>query len=247
MGEKMEEVTKIGLTIEPAKTKDLGYGVVEVIVSTGSKDRHNEVINPDGIDLKQYNGVVLYGHDYEGLPIGKAIKVWKDKTTKTLRAKMQFAIEEYPFAKTVYNLVKGGYLTDVSIGGIVKKWNEDYSVIEEMEMIEFSVVPIGANRDAKIVAASVGMTIDRVSEEYHEALAKHWKDKAENLPEHEIKSAIKNMKIVLAALEGEVDSSSNETVVDKKRLISIKAKAKELDHEAEGIIRYVKLKTKEIQ
>jgi hypothetical protein len=55
------------------------------------------------------------------------------------------------------------------------------------------------------------------------------------------------MKIVLAALEGEVDSSSNETVVDKKRLISIKAKAKELDHEAEGIIRYVKLKTKEIQ
>ena len=243
--EESTEVKKLSLSIESAKTKDLGYGVVEVIVSTGSKDRHNEVINPDGIDLKNYSGVVLYGHDYEGLPIGKTLKIWKDKATKTLRAKMQFAVDEYPFAKTVYNLVKGGFLTDVSIGGIVKKWNEDYTTIEEMEMIEFSVVPIGANRDAKIVAASVGMTIDNISNEYHEALAKHWQENAKNLPENEIKTAIKNIKIVLAALEGEVVNSSNETELSKTVLVTMKNHAKEIDRQAENVIRIIKLKVKE--
>ena len=239
-----EEIKKLSLSIEATKTKDLGYGQVEVIVSTGSKDRHNEVINPDGIDLKSYNGTVLYGHDYEGLPIGKATKVWKDKATKTLRARMQFAVEEYPFAKTVYNLVKGGYLTDVSIGGIVKKWNEDYTTIEEMEMIEFSVVPIGANRDAKIVMAGVGMTVDNARQEYQDALAKHWKDKASNLEEDEVKTAIKNIKIVLSALEGEVGNSSIEQG-NKTKLITMKNQAKEIDRQVENVIRTIKVKLKE--
>lgn len=244
MEEKIEEneIKKLSFSIEKASSKELPYGEVEVVVSTGSLDRHNEVINPDGIDLKNYSGTVLYGHDYDGLPIGKTVKIWKDKATKTLRAVMKFATEEYPFAKTVYNLVKGGYLTDVSIGGIVKRWNDDYTVIEEMEMIEFSVVPIGANRDAKIVAASVGMTADKLSEEYHEALSKHWQETAKNLPYSEVKTAIKNIKIVLAALEGEVDNSSTECV---GKLVTIKNHAKELDREVEGVIRYVKLKQKE--
>src|SRR3990167_495368 len=88
---KVGEKVKIAAWIEPSKTKDLGNGLLEAVVSTGSVDRHNEKIVIDGVDLRPYkkSPIVLYGHDYESLPIGKAITI--KKADNKIVAKFQLA------------------------------------------------------------------------------------------------------------------------------------------------------------
>lgn len=241
-----KEILKFGGHIEPDKTKDLGHGVVEVVVSTPSLDYHGESVNLDGINVKEYHGTVLYGHDYEGLPIGKAVKVWKDKASSSLKARVQFAVEEYPFAKTVYDMIKGGYLTDVSIGGLVSKWNDDWTVIEEMIMKEFSVVPIGANNDARIVAMSIGKSIEDISAEYNSAVQKHFADSVKGLPKQQINDSIEAIKTLLAALEGSAGDLSADTATPTRRvkLITMRQQARELDRHSETIIRTINVTLK---
>lgn len=239
------EVKKFTLSIESAKTKDLGHGVVEVIVSTGSVDRHGEKINVDGIITKHYSGVVLYGHDYEGLPIGKTLSL--KKKDGELRAKMQFATEEYPFAKTVYDMVRGGYLTDVSIGGIVNKWSEDYMTIEELEMVEFSVVPIGANRDAKVVSKAIGKSVESIKDEYDDAVNKHYVERIKSASAVDIADSIKAIEKLLAVLKGaskelSVDVADPEVV--RVKLVTMKQQAAEVDRHAETILKTIKIKLK---
>ena len=246
MKKTSEEVQKFGLSIQPTRTKDLGEGQVEVTISTESKDRHGEKIKLDGISTKHYNGTVLYGHDYQGLPIGKSIKIWKDKNTHELKSILQFAIKEYEFARTVYDLVKGGYLTDVSIGGLVEKWNDDYTVIENLEMVEYSVVPVGANRDAKITAKALGKTVEDIQKEYEDALRKHLAEKLESVPKDDIAAAVKSMKVILAALEGEVDSPSDadNKTAGRKKMILMRSQAKALAEKSEHLNRVIKFKLK---
>jgi len=244
---KKDGMQKIGLSFAPGMTKDLGHGVIEVIVSTDREDYHGEKINPDGINIKEYHGTVLYGHDYEGLPIAKTTKLWKDKAIKGLKARLQFAVEELPFAKTVYDLIKGGYLTDVSIGGLVTKWSDDWLTIEEMIMKEFSIVPIGANADAQVVAMSIGKSMNEVKGEYEDAMIKHFAEKVKSVPKGQIKEVIKSIKVVLAALEGEVDGISEENAdgpVNRVKFITLKNHAKKLDKSSEQMIKIIKVSLK---
>ena len=140
------------------KTKDLGDGEIEIIVATSNLDRHGEKINLDGMDLKKYlkNPVVQWAHDYSLPPIGKAVKLWREG--KKLIAKMKFAIEENAFAKTIYQLVKGGYINAASIGFIAYEMNDN--TFTKSEMIEFSIVPIPANSEALVLAKSMGIDTD---------------------------------------------------------------------------------------
>jgi HK97 family phage prohead protease len=229
---------KLKATIQPELTKDVGEGVVEAIVSTNSVDRHDEVIDVAGIDLKSYknNPVVLYGHDYEALPIGKTISIKKE--AGKLIAKLQFAIAEYPFAKTIYQLVKGGYLNDVSIGGIVKEYDPDTSVIKKLEMIEFSVVNIGANRDAKIIARSIDKTDNDIAKEYADFVNKAMTEKLQGIDSQELTGYINTLKNLTAMLEVNTEKAQNATAeVDSKVLrYTLKKTAQEVDKTAEKII-----------
>lgn len=246
----MNKIEKFATQIDASKTKELGYGTLEVIISKETKDRHGEVIKLDGINTKHYNGIVLWGHDYSALPVGKTLKIWKDKVAGVLKAKIQMAVDEYPFAKTVYDLIKGGYLTDVSIGGLVEEFNQDGITINKLEMVEFSIVPIGANRDAKIIGKGLellGKTEDDLKKEYQEAISKNFADKLKTVESSELKDAVKSLKIILAALEGEVDTTSTENAdkIPTKKLITIKNLAGEADRQVESVIKTIKVKLRE--
>lgn len=241
------EKVKIASLIEAGKTKDLGDGVIEAIVSTSSEDRHREVINVEGIDLSSYeeNPIVLYGHDYEALPIGKTLSLKKTKTKLT--AKFQFAIAEYPFANTVYQLVKGGYLNDVSIGGIVKQWSDDYTTIEELEMVEFSVVNIGANRDAKIISRGfedLGKSVAEVQKEYHSFLHKQIVDKVKGIDDNELNETIKTLEKLVGILKAEAKEADNvESTSERKvKVITLRKTAAEVQQTTEKAIKIIKLK-----
>jgi HK97 family phage major capsid protein/HK97 family phage prohead protease len=147
----------IDLTVE---TKDLGQGEVEAVISSGVLDRHGEKIDVAGISTKQYmkNPIVAWAHNYDLPPIGKAIKVWKEG--EKLMGRMKFAIAENPMAKTVYELIQGGFLNAVSIGFIPLEM--DGNTYTKSEMIEFSVVPVPANPEALIFAKKKGLDISKI-------------------------------------------------------------------------------------
>jgi HK97 family phage prohead protease len=206
------EKVKLNLSFEPTLTKDLGNGSVECVVTTSAVDRYNESIDTAGIDTTHFmnNPVVLYGHDYSGLPIGKTTKITQMKNK--MKAQFQLAVDEYPFAATVYAMIKGGYLNAVSIGGRVKEWSEDYKTILQMEMVEFSVVAVPANPDAMITGkdfeAIVGKSFEEVGRELEDFSQKIMLDKFKTMPEDDVIDAIKVLKILLDRLEETAQPSS---------------------------------------
>lgn len=220
VGERVD----FALGLDQTSTKDLGNGVLEAVVTTSAVDRHNENIETSGIDTKTFmdtGGVVLYGHDYSGLPIGKTLKLTEMKNK--MKAQFQLAVEEYPFAATVYSLIKGGYINAVSIGGIVREWSQDYRTILKMEMVEFSVVPVPANAQAIITSRSIekmtGKTVDTIKAEYQDFARKNMLDKLSDIPEDEAIDAISTLKMLVDRLE---ETTKNRKLNDDPNVRTIK-------------------------
>lgn len=244
------EKVKLTLGFDASSTKDLGDGVLEAVITTSSVDRHRESIVTTGIDTKAYmdNPVVLYGHDYEGLPIGKTLKLTEMKNK--IKARFQLAVDIFPFAKTVYDMITGGYINAVSIGGVVRQWSDDYMTIEEMEMVEFSVVPIPANPEALITSRSLeqatGKSIDVIREEFEDFSRTILLDKMGGMGEDEVKDAIKVLKTLLARLE-ETAAMPTDADANKKRLVrklTLKD-AQEVANQSHKVIKTIKLSIKE--
>ncbi len=247
------EKVKLHFNFEKNATKALGDGEFEAVVTTSKPDRHNEVIVTEGVDTENYmanNAVVLYGHDYFGLPIGKALSLKKMKNKIT--AKFKLAVDEYDFAATVAGMIKGGYLNAVSIGGIVKEWSEDYRTILQMEMIEFSVVSIPANGDAIITGKSLeeatGKSIEQISKEYEAFARDSMLDNIKHMPDDEVSSGIKVLKTLISTLEESQQASSSAgeaepDTVKRIKKIRLTAAAKAVNQESERVIRLIKLKS----
>ncbi len=239
------ERVRLNLAVDSGATKDLGDGVLEAIITTSTVDRHNENIVTTGIDTKNYmekNPVVLYGHDYFGLPIGKAIKL--TETKNRIKAQFKLAIEQYDFAGIVYEMIKEGYLNAVSIGGIVRKWSEDYRTIEEMEMIEFSIVSIPANSDAMITSRSflekTGKSLETVEKSYEEFAKKTMLDKFKGMDNDEVKDAVTVLKTLTARLEeSALESDPLKDAKHVKRFVLREAQA--VAEQSQKVIRIIKL------
>jgi len=252
VGEKVQ----VSLGLDNSLTKDLGDGMLETVVTTTALDRHNESIASAGVNTDGYmaNPVVLYGHDYASLPIGKAISITKSDNSVT--AKFQLAIKEYPFAKTVYDLIKGGYLNAVSIGGVVKEWSKDMKTIMQMDMVEFSVVPVPANPEAIITGRSfediTGKSVEQFNKECQQAFKATMLDKVKHIPNNEMQTTIKVLDNLIATLkEVENDeSSAGELIAEAPELKHIKKVRKvqllkDIHKESERGLRTIKLKLKE--
>lgn len=251
---KIGEKVKLTLGFESASTKDLGEGVLEAIITTNSVDRHMESIDTGGINYKGYmdNPVVLYGHDYEGLPIGKTLKLTKQGGTQ-IKARFQLAVQEYPFAATVYEMIKSGYLNAVSIGGVVKQWSEDYATILKMDMVEFSVVPVPANPEALITSRSfeqaAGKSLETVKGEYQDFARKILLDKLSGLPDDEVKDAIKVLKTLTARLEETADEplhTDAKQIIIRKRIFTLR-EAQAVNTQSQKIVKITKLSLKKEQ
>lgn len=126
-----------------------GNGTFRVVATTQGKDRDGEIVLQEGLDITNYmkNPVILFGHDYWSLPIGKATKVEKNAETGQTIIEGVFASEEAnPIAQQVRRLYEAGILVAVSIGFIAKEW--EGNVVTESELLELSFVPVPANPDA---------------------------------------------------------------------------------------------------
>lgn len=133
----------------------------EFVISTEAVDTYGTVFKMDGWNLERYakNPIVCYGHrTWDGNPdmiIGTS-EVRVDG--QELVGKVRFETEDInPIAEKIWKKVQGGTLRMASIGANPKrghwgdeKLGEDKDVIyfDEVELLEWSIVPIGSNPDA---------------------------------------------------------------------------------------------------
>lgn len=158
-------------------------------ISSNAKDRQGEVLEPKGVDLKNYlkNPVVLWAHDYSLPPIGKAL--WVRRDGDTVISKVQFA--KTPFAQEIFQLFKEGFLKAFSVGFMPKQWEDGdgqktpYRTYTKWEMLEYSAVPVPANPEAIALAMSKGILKD-------EALIKSFAQQEEE-PVQEFNNECKEM------------------------------------------------------
>ena len=136
--------------IEPDESR-----VITFTASTGAVDRMGDVIYQTGwkIDNFMKNPVVLFGHDSDDLPVGHVKTINFNDSNLTLS--IDFTPKDiYPFAETVFQMIKRGDLSAGSVGmkPIKWKWVEDSERngidFIEQELLEFSIVTIPANPEA---------------------------------------------------------------------------------------------------
>lgn len=143
--------------------KNIDEGSYVVLASNDIVDRMDEIIDPKGWDLENYrkNPVILWAHNYNGLPVGKSL--WIKKSEKGLIAKIKFA--NTPMGQEIRQLIDEGILNAVSVGFQPTESSTDEHVISEytkakkpkkpcrrvylkQELLEVSVVSVPANPSA---------------------------------------------------------------------------------------------------
>lgn len=146
------------------KEVDVTARTLSFTISTASPDRDKDTIDPGGWQLASFqkNPVVMWAHDYDQLPIARAISIVNEGVRLTSIA--QFATRDLsPFADSVYQMLKAGFLNATSVGfrPLTYELNADRGGVDfkSQELFEYSVVPIPANPDALISARSVGIDL----------------------------------------------------------------------------------------
>lgn len=160
-----------------AKGVDSERRTVTFVLSTDAVDRDGDRILLDAWDLARYrkNPVVLWAHNSHTLPVAKSLH--ETLSDGALRSTAQFTTrDENPLGDTVFRLYQGGYLNAVSIGGMPKRYEwvdtEDRAFgmdIHEIELYEYSAVPIPAHPDA-LVSASKSIDLAPLKAEYERLL-----------------------------------------------------------------------------
>lgn len=160
-----------------AKGVDSERRTVTFILSTDAVDRDGDRIHLNAWDLARYrkNPIVLWAHNSHGLPIAKSLH--ETLSEGALRSTAQFTTrDENPLGDTVFRLYQGGYLNAVSIGGMPKRYEwvdaEERMFgmdIHDIELYEYSAVPIPAHPDA-LVSASKSIDLSPLKAEYERIL-----------------------------------------------------------------------------
>jgi HK97 family phage prohead protease len=133
----------------------------EFVISSEAPDTYGTVFKISGWDLSRYerNPVVLYAHkthsDNPDMLIGTSVVRVEGQE---LIATVTFEDAEInPLAEKVWQKVQAGSLRMASIGANIiaghwgdEKLGEDRDVVyfDQMELLEWSIVPIGSNPDA---------------------------------------------------------------------------------------------------
>lgn len=149
------------------KALDDGSRKIRFCFSDGSVDRAGDTINPEGWDINGFmkNPVALWAHNASEPPIGRASRVLVEDSK--LMGDIEFAgADVYPFAETIYQLTRGGFISAVSVGflPIDWKWADDEKDdrgwgidFQRQELLEISVVPVPCNANALIEARAKGI------------------------------------------------------------------------------------------
>lgn len=138
-----------------AATGEDDLGSFKVIATSDDIDRDGEVIALDGWEFDNYNKnpVVLWGHDFYSMPIGKVTLLTRDGN-KIIAEGVFAPTEKGQEARKAYD---GEFLNTVSVGFIPRE--KKGNTITKAELLELSFVPVPANANAVAVRAMEELSI----------------------------------------------------------------------------------------
>ena len=151
------------------KSADLEEGVISGYASVfGNVDSYGDIVVKGAFAefLKEAGETgkiipVFYGHNIEDpkANIGSVTELYEDDRGLFFRAKLDLSGDTY--GRIVYAQLKDGRLDSLSFGYRVldaRMTDSGYELME-LELYEISVVPIPANREARITEVKAGRTI----------------------------------------------------------------------------------------
>ncbi len=201
-GIKEDDVSLIRKGLVPADVKfEEGERAAIVRITTSAVDRDNEIMDPNGAVLKDYrkHPVVLFGHNYSKLPIGK--NEWIKADDKGLIAKTVYA--NTPEADKIYQYRKDGFPLAESIGFIPIKFRDldeterkankgARRIYDKWILLEYSDVSVPSNPEALEIAVSKGLfkTIEHKDEFEDKDLIKEWEE-----VDNEIRYIVRNTEL----------------------------------------------------
>lgn len=143
----MKRTQKKFLTGYLQKQNDNDSRSFEVIASTDALDREGERIDQGGWELDNYmkNPVILWAHNIDTPPIGKATSVKVKGDSLIIEGEFASA-EANPLAEQIRILFKEGIQQAVSVGFIPLE--REGETITRAELLELSFVPVPANPEA---------------------------------------------------------------------------------------------------
>lgn len=168
----------------------------EFVLSTESVDRHGTVFKADGWRLDRYNAenpVVSYVHEDNNadpdLIIGRG-QVYKEGNQ--IIGRVYYEPEDInPLAEKIRKKVEHGTLRMASVSALpfkghfgVEANNEDRDVLyfDEQELLAWSIVPVGSNRDAlKRSADAIDTIKETIVNDAKEVSAKNEKENERSL------------------------------------------------------------------
>jgi len=147
--------------IRAVSEEQLANRQVEFVISTEAPDTYGTIFELSGWNLERYNRnpVVLYGHkshsDNPDMVIGiSEVRVDGDALVATVTFEDE---ETNPLAEKVFRKVQAGTLRMASVGADIHEGrygdfeqgeNPDLFRFTNMDLLEWSIVPIGSNPDA---------------------------------------------------------------------------------------------------
>lgn len=157
----VEEIPFIRKGLVPSDVQfDENEKSVVTYITTSTKDRDGDIMEPDGAVLDHYlkHPVVLWAHDYKQLPIGKA--VWLKRHNNGIVSKTMYA--NHAKAQEVYQYRKDGFPLAESVGFVsLEEGNAKAKGcrrhIKKWLMLEYSDVPVPSNQEALEIAINKGL------------------------------------------------------------------------------------------
>jgi len=139
---------------------------IPCVISDGSQDRDKDVVVPGGADLVEYkkNPVMLFGHEHDIPAIGNGFGTYV--AGEEVRSIATFNPEEVdPFGYMIGRMYEEKIMRALSIGFIPKEWTFEAELgpmamkYLTWELIEFSAVNVGSNRNSLTQARGVGINV----------------------------------------------------------------------------------------
>lgn len=243
----MEDLIKCQATIE--KQSD---GSFIAIASTNSIDRHGEVVDNNGWDLKAFkkNPVILWGHNHDEPAIGVSKKTWVEGTGKKAKLMIQPLLHDVTErAKAIKTLVEMGVIKTLSVG-FKPLESPDGVTFTKNELLEVSMVNVPANADAMAMAykglknagfdeeviKDVGVPIESMEvldklatlEETVDNLEQQVKALSVNPLKKQTEDRLSLHKVVAKATDKLLEADKNKVALDRKKLYKVIKKATEI-------------------
>ena len=216
-----------------------------VTLSTGDRDRHGDVLDPEGAQLANFrrNPVVLFAHRHDLPAVGKVL--WVRALPGRLVAKVVFA--KTSLGEELHSLYVRGYMKAWSVGFVPHEWERMQGDkpgvrVSRWELLEVSAVPVPANPEAlskaiadgevrePVLVRSLGERTEGASGDATDAVVRLREEVgviAAALAEHEerIEGCEKRGGENAKGISGLVELARSQDITEKRRVLEIMARA----------------------